>query len=88
MKFFIYLLGVGFFVTSCATVGSVIEGGKDIALTTVDTTVKTVGNVSGAAFKDVSDVVTTVAEPYDGVVHTVVENVDKQTDKLQDEDKE
>ena len=88
MKNFIYLLGVGIFATSCATVGSVIEGGKDIALTAVDTTVKTVGNVSGAVFTDVSDVVTTVAETYDGVVNTVVENVDKQTDKLQDEDKE
>lgn len=88
MKFFIYLLSVGFFVTSCATVGSVIEGGKDIALTTVDTTVKTVGDVSGAVFTDVSDVVTTVAETYDGVVNTVVDNVDEQTDKLQSKEED
>ena len=32
---------IGLFATSCATVNSVIEGGKNIAMTTVDTTVKT-----------------------------------------------
>ena len=74
---------VGLFATSCATVGSVIEGGKTIAMTTVDTTVKTAGSISGAALKDVSGVVSTVAETYDGVITTVVENVDKQTDELQ-----
>ena len=39
--------------------------------------------ISGAALKDVSGVVNTVAETYDGVITTVVENVDKQTDELQ-----
>ena len=42
---------IGLFATSCATVGSVIEGGKEIAMTTVDTTVKTAGSISGAALK-------------------------------------
>ena len=37
---------IGLFATSCATVNSVIEGGKDIAMTTVDTTVKTAGAIS------------------------------------------
>ena len=74
---------IGLFATSCATVGTVIEGGKEIAMTTVDTTVKTAGSISGAALKDVSGVVSTVAETYDGVVTTVVESVDKQTDELQ-----
>ena len=39
----IYLILIGLFATSCATVNSVIEGGKEIAMTTVDTTVKTAG---------------------------------------------
>ena len=71
---------IGLFATSCATVNSVIEGSKDIAMTTVDTTVKTVGKVSTAALKDVSGVVNTVAETYDGVITTVVENIDEQTE--------
>ena len=79
----VYLILVGLFATSCATVGSVIEGGKEIAMTTVDTTVKTAGSISGAALRDVSGVVNTVAETYEGVIDTVVENVDKQTDELQ-----
>ena len=79
----LYLILIGLFATSCATVNSVIEGGKDIAMTTVDTTVKTAGSISGAALKDVGDIVNTVAETYDGVIDTVVENIDEQTDELQ-----
>jgi hypothetical protein len=79
---------IGLFATSCATVNSVIEGGKEIAMTAVDTTVKTAGDISGAALKDVSDVVNTVAETYDGVIDTVVENIDEQTDELQDKPEE
>ena len=84
----IYLILIGLFATSCATVNSVIEGGKEIAMTAVDTTVKTAGDISGAALKDVSDVVNTVAETYEGVITTVVENIDEQTDELQDPKKE
>jgi len=84
----IYLILIGLFATSCATVNSVIEGGKDIAMTAVDTTVKTAGNISGAALKDVSGVVTTVTETYDGVIDTVVENIDEQTDELQNKPEE
>jgi hypothetical protein len=82
------LMLIGLFATSCATVNSVIEGGKDIAMTTVDTTVKTAGNISGAALKDVGDLVNTVAETYDGVIDTVVENIDEQTDELQNKPEE
>lgn len=79
---------IGLFATSCATVNSVIEGGKEIAMTAVDTTVKTAGDISGAALKDVGDIVNTVAETYDGVIDTVVENIDEQTDELQDKPEE
>mgnify|MGYP001379621536 CR=1 FL=1 len=84
----VYLVLIGLFATSCATVGSVIDGGKDIAMTTIDTTVKTAGSISGAALKDVSGVVNTVAETYEGVIDTVVENIDEQTDELQEPKKE
>jgi|TARA_R110001583_G_scaffold3808_1_gene23246 hypothetical protein len=84
----VYLVLLGLFATSCATVGSVIEGGKDIAMTTVDKTVKTAGNISSAALQDVSGLVNTVTETYDGVIETVVENIDEQTDELQDKPEE
>ena len=80
----VYLILIGLFATSCATVNSVVEGGKDIAMTTVDKTVKTAGNISSAALQDVSGLVNTVAETYEGVIETVVENIDEQTDELQD----
>ena len=84
----LYLILIGLFATSCATVNSVIEGGTDIAMTTVDTTVKTAGNLSSAALQDVSGLVTTVTETYEGVIDTVVENIDEQTDELQDKPKD
>jgi len=84
----VYLILIGLFATSCATVGSVIDGGQNITMTTVDTTVKTAGSISGAALKDVSGVVNTVAETYEGVITTVVENIDEQTDELQDKPEE
>ena len=84
----VYLILIGLFATSCATVNSAIEGGKNIAMTTVDTTVKTAGSISSAALQDVSGVVNTVAETYDGVIDTVVENIDEQTNELQDKPEE
>ena len=84
----IYLILIGLYATSCATVNSAIEGGKDIAMTTVDTTMKTAGNLSSAALQDVSGLVGTVAETYEGVIDTVVENIDEQTDELQNKPEE
>ena len=83
-----YLVLAGLLATSCATVNSVVEGGKDIAMTTVDKTVKTAGNISSAALQDVSGLVDTVAETYEGVIETVVENIDEQTDELQEKPEE
>lgn len=87
MKNITFIL-IGLFATSCATVNSVVEGGKDIAMTTVDKTVKTAGSISSAALQDVSGLVNTVAETYEGVIETVVENIDEQTDELQDKPEE
>ena len=79
----LYLLFIGIFLTSCASVGAVIEGGKDLGSSIVDSTVSTVGNVASAALYDVSNVVGTVADATGDVVGVFVENVDKQTDELQ-----
>ena len=64
--------------------GAVIDGGKDLATSTVDSVVTTTGNVSSALLKDVSGVVKTAADSVEGLVGEVVEEVDKQTDELQE----
>tara|TARA_R110002020_G_scaffold46463_2_gene132126 strand:+ start:3556 stop:3831 length:276 start_codon:yes stop_codon:yes gene_type:complete len=79
----LYLMFIGVFLTSCASVGAVIEGGKNLGSSIIDGTVSTVGNVTAAALNDVSNVVGTVADATGDVVGVVVENVDKQTDELQ-----
>lgn len=85
MKNFILIL-TGIFTASCATVGAVIDGGVDLGTSVIDTTVSTAGNVTAAALHDVSDVVETVADATQDVVNVVVENVDKQTNELQEEE--
>lgn len=76
------------YATSCATVGAVIDGGKDLGTSVIDSSVKTAGNLTSAALNDVSGIVSTVAEATQDVVDVVVENVDKQTDELQDKPQE
>lgn len=83
MKIYIGIL-ISIFLTSCASVGAVIDGGKDLATSTVDSVVTTTGNVSSALLKDVSGVVKTAADSVEGLVGEVVEEVDKQTDELQE----
>jgi starvation-inducible outer membrane lipoprotein len=85
LKTIAMVLTLGIFVTSCATVGAVIDGGKDLATSTVDSVVTTAGNVGASALRDVSDVVSTAADAAEGVVETVVTEVDEQTDALQEE---
>ena len=82
MRNFVLVL-IFIFVTSCASVGAVIEGGKDLGSSIVDGTVSTIGSVAAAALDDVSSVVGTVADATGDVVDVVVENVDEQTDELQ-----
>ena len=82
------LLTLVFVITSCSTVGAVIEGGVDLGASVIDSTVSTAGNVTAAALHDVSDVVGTVADATQDVVDVVVENVDQQTDEIQSEKEE
>ena len=50
------------FITSCASIGAVIDGGKDLTTSVIDSTVKTAGNITNAALEDVAAVVETVEE--------------------------
>lgn len=83
MKILFSVFAALFFFVGCSTVGAVMEGGKTMATNTVDTVIGTAGNVSTAALRDASGVVSTAAEVAEGVVGTVVKEVDKQTDELQ-----
>ena len=83
MKILFSVFAALFLFVGCSTVGAVMEGGKTMATNTVDTVIGTAGNVSTAALRDVSDVVSTAADVAEGVVGTVVEEVDRQTDELQ-----
>ena len=76
------------FITSCASIGAVIDGGKDLTTSVIDSTVKTAGNITNAALEDVAAVVETVAESTEGIVDNVVEEIDEQTNELQDTEKE
>tara|TARA_B000000609_G_scaffold47887_1_gene35034 strand:- start:1605 stop:1895 length:291 start_codon:yes stop_codon:yes gene_type:complete len=72
---------------SCASVGAVIEGGKDFTTGVIDSSVKGVATVSTAVLTDVSDITATAAKVSSGVIETVSEEIDNQTDELQDEEK-
>jgi hypothetical protein len=76
------------FITSCATVGAVIDGGKDLTTSVIDSTVKTAGAITTSALEDVSGVIETVAESTENIVDNVVEQVDEQTDELQGKEEE
>ena len=77
------LIVMPIFITSCASVGAVIDGGKDLSMSVVDSTIKTAGNITNAALDDVSSVVDTVGDSVGNVIDTVVEEIDEQTDELQ-----
>ena len=79
------ILGI-FLLPSCASVGAVIEGGKEFTTGVVDGSVKAVSTVTGAVLEDASSIVETTAEITTGVVETVANEVDEQTDELQDKE--
>jgi hypothetical protein len=87
MKNLIIILSA-LFVTSCATVGAVIDGGKDLTTSVIDSTVKTAGKITTSALEDVSGVIETVADSTEDVVENVVDEVDEQTDELQQKEEE
>ena len=76
------------FAQGCASVGAVIEGGKELATNTVDVVVGTASDVAVSVAEDVSDISTTALEVGAGVVKTVSDEIDEQTDELQEDSKE
>jgi len=89
MKEIVIIIGA-IFLASCASVGAVIDGGKDLSMSVVDSTIKTAGTITNAALDDVSSVVGIVGDSVSNVVDNVVEEVDEQTNELQkpEEDKQ
>jgi hypothetical protein len=77
-----------FFFVSCASVGAVIEGGKEFTTGVIDGSVNAVSTVSQAVLEDASSIANTAAEAASGVIETVETEVDKQTDELQDPKKD
>jgi len=80
--FLVSLLGL-IVVTSCASVGAVIEGGKQFTTGVVDGAVKGSATVVSAVADDVVSVGEFAVNTTAGIVETVAEEVDKQTDELQ-----
>ena len=76
------------FTQGCASVGTVIDGGKELVTNTVDTVVGTASGGAIAVAEDVSDISTTALEVGAGIVETVSEEIDEQTDELQDDKEE
>ena len=98
-KFKNAFLGIFFvvFAQGCATVGTVIDGGKQLATDTLDTVTGTASSVVGSVASDVGSIVQTGAEVGVGLVQTaadtgaglvkvVADEVNDQTDALQDSD--
>ncbi len=81
------VLGFLIFLPSCASVGAVIEGGKDFTTGVIDGSVNAVGGITQAALEDVSSITATAATAAGGVVETVRSEIDEQTDELQDTEK-
>ena len=80
--FWVSLLGL-IVVTSCASVGAVIEGGKQFTTGVVDGAVKGSATVVSAVADDVVSVGEFAVNTTAGIVETVAEEIDKQTDELQ-----
>ena len=72
-------------ISGCASVGGVWEAGKTIVTGTVDAVVQGTSKVVSAVAADVANTTAFVVDTTAGLVETVAEEVDEQTDALQDE---
>tara|TARA_R100001510_G_C7626876_1_gene186552 strand:- start:949 stop:1242 length:294 start_codon:yes stop_codon:yes gene_type:complete len=88
IKHHLIIIALGVFIASCASIGAVIEGGKDLTTSVIDSTVTTAGNITTAVIDDAGSVVNTVGDSVSNVVETVVENVDEQTDAIQNSEED
>ena len=60
------VLGFVVFLPSCASVGAVIEGGKEFTTGVVDGSVNAVSTIAGAVLTDVSSITSTAAQAATG----------------------
>jgi hypothetical protein len=73
-------------MTSCASVGGVWDAGVEIVTGTVDAVVGGAATVARAVTDDVITVATVASDIGIGAVEAVSDEVDKQTDELQEEE--
>ena len=83
------IIGIlGFLLSSCASIGAVIDSGKEVATGLIDMTVGTASKVVSAVAEDVADTTAFVADTTAGTLEDVAEKVDEETDELQSKNKE
>ena len=73
-------------VTSCASVGGAWNAGTEIVTGTVDSVVGGAATMAVAITDDARNIADVTIDTAQGVVKTVAENVDNQTDELQKDD--
>ena len=76
-----------FGITSCASVGGAWNAGTEIVTGTVDSVVGGAATMAVAITDDVRNIADVTIDTAQGVVKTVADNVDKQTDELQKDEK-
>ena len=83
------IIGIlGFLLSSCASIGAVIDSGKEVATGLLDMTVGTASKVVSAVAEDVAATTAFVADTTAGTLEDVAEKVDEETDELQSKNKE
>ena len=83
------IIGIlGFLLSSCASIGAVIDSGKEVATGLLNMTVVTASKVVSAVAEDVADTTAFVADTTAGTLEDVAEKVDEETDELQSKNKE
>ena len=70
-------------IVGCASVGGAWNAGTEIVTGTVDSVVGGAATMAVAVSDDVRNIADVTIDTAQGVVKTVAENVDKQTDELQ-----
>jgi hypothetical protein len=81
ISFFVVVFSFG--ITSCASVGGAWNAGTEIVTGTVDSVVGGAATMAVAVTNDARNIADVTIDTAQGVVKTVAENVDKQTDELQ-----
>ena len=76
------------FIVGCASVATGIDTARNVVATTVQTGMQAGADMVGAVAEDVSDISTTALEVGAGVVKTVSDEIDEQTDELQEDSKD